>query len=52
MSPGDFNGDNLVDLVGVRSNGNLMLYATNGKGSWLYRTGRLLGYNWQYFDIF
>jgi hypothetical protein len=52
MSPGDFNGDNLVDLLGVRSNGNLMLYSTNGKGAWLNGNGRLLGYDWQYYDIF
>ncbi len=52
MSPGDFNGDNLVDLLGVRSNGNLMLYTTNGKGSWLNGNGRQLAYGWQHFTIF
>ena len=51
MSPGDFNGDNLVDLLGVRSNGQLMLYSTNGKGAWLNGRGTLLGYNWQYYNL-
>ncbi len=52
MSPGDFNGDNLVDLLGVRSNGHLMMYATNGKGAWLNGRGTQLGYGWNGFDIF
>ena len=52
MSPGDFNGDNLVDLLGVRSNGDLKLYSTNGKGSWLNGNGRVLGYDWDGFRIF
>ncbi len=51
MSPGDFNGDNLVDLLGVRSNGQLMLYPTNGRGAWLSGRGILLGYNWNYFNL-
>ena len=50
MSPGDFNGDNLVDLIGVRSNGRLMLYSTNGKGAWINGNGRLLGYNWNWYN--
>jgi hypothetical protein len=51
MSPGDFTGDNLVDLLGVRSNGELMLYATNGRGAWLNGRGKLLGYNWNYYNV-
>ncbi|MFC3993792.1 trypsin-like serine protease [Actinoplanes siamensis] len=50
MSPGDFNGDNLVDLVGVKADGTLFLYATNGKGAWLSGKGKLLGYNWDYYN--
>jgi hypothetical protein len=51
MSPGDFNGDNLVDLVGVvKSNGNLKLYTTNGKGAWLNGNGRVIDGNWDDFN--
>ncbi|AEV89087.1 Plasminogen [Actinoplanes sp. SE50] len=49
MSPGDFDGDNLVDLIGVRTNGDLYLYPTNGKGAWKNGRGKLLGYSWDYY---
>jgi hypothetical protein len=35
LSPGDWNGDNLIDLIGVASNGNMTLYRTDGSGHWL-----------------
>ena len=50
MSPGDFDGDNLVDMLAVRSNGELVLHATNGRGAWRNAQGRLLGYAWTTYD--
>jgi hypothetical protein len=50
MSPGDWNGDNHVDLVGVTPGGILYLYRTNGKGAWLNNgTGQQIGTGWNGF---
>lgn len=47
LSPGDWNGDNLVDLVGVvKSSGALKMYNTNGKGAWLNGRGRVIDSDW------
>jgi hypothetical protein len=52
MSPGDFNGDGLVDLVGVvRSSGVLKMYNTNGRGAWLNGNGRQIGSGWQRYNL-
>ncbi len=52
MSPGDWNGDNLIDLVGVvRSSGDLKMYATNGRGSWLSARGRIIDTGWNDFNV-
>jgi V8-like Glu-specific endopeptidase len=51
LSPGDMNGDNLVDLVGVvKSTGALRLYTTNGRGAWLSASGRQIDTEWNAFN--
>ncbi len=50
MSPGDWNGDNMIDLVGVKSTGEVRLYTTNGKGQWINATGAVIAKGWQIFD--
>lgn len=39
ISPGDWNGDNLIDLIGISSVGDFRLYPTNGQGGWLNGRG-------------
>lgn len=46
MSPGDWSGDNLIDLIGVNEVGALRLYTTNGQGAWLDAKGKQLDINW------
>lgn len=49
LSPGDWNGDNLQDMVGVRSSGVLSLYESDGSGNWLTPLGVQIGAGWNIF---
>lgn len=49
VSPGDWSGDGLVDLIGLSPTGQLRLYTTNGKGAWIDGSGRVIDSNWNYF---
>jgi hypothetical protein len=47
MSPGDLNGDNQVDMIGVNSAGGLYLYPSDGHGNWLNSgIGIMIGSGW------
>ncbi|HEY0698650.1 MAG TPA: serine protease [Micromonospora sp.] len=35
MCPGDWNGDNMIDLIGRNSAGDMLLYKTDAHGHWL-----------------
>ncbi|WP_406830011.1 fibronectin type III domain-containing protein [Pedococcus sp. KACC 23699] len=48
FSPGDFTGDGRSDVMARRSNGDLYLYAGNGRGGWL-GAGRKVGSGWNIF---
>jgi Trypsin/Tachylectin len=50
LSPGDWSGDNLVDLMGVNAAGDLRLYTTNGHGSWLNSRGTVVDTGWNMFN--
>jgi trypsin len=50
MSPGDFNGDDTVDVIGVTPGGNMYLYTTDGHGNWLTGIGQPIGAGWQYLN--
>jgi hypothetical protein len=51
LSNGDWNGDNLVDLLGVAANGDLRLYTSNGKGAWLNSKGPVIDHGWNGYDM-
>lgn len=51
MSPGDFNGDNRVDMIGVTPAGQMRLYTTDGAGNWLGGgVGQPIGSGWNVFN--
>lgn len=47
FSPGDFTGDRHRDIVAVRTDGSMYVYAGNGAGGWATGTGTLVGYGWK-----
>jgi hypothetical protein len=50
MSPGDLNGDDMVDMIGVNAAGQLYLYPSDGRGTWLNSGfGILIGTGWNGF---
>lgn len=51
MSPGDWNGDNLIDLMGVNSSGTLRIYTSDGKGAWLDGRGKDVDTGWNAFNM-
>jgi hypothetical protein len=51
LSIGDWNGDNLVDLFGITTSGQLRLYTTNGKGAWLNSKGPVIDTGWNGYDM-
>jgi secreted trypsin-like serine protease len=50
MSPGDFNGDDMMDVVGVTPGGLMFLYTTDGTGNWITGVGQQIGSGWQVFN--
>jgi secreted trypsin-like serine protease len=50
LSPGDFNGDGLIDMMGITPGGALDLYETDGHGNWLNGgAGIQIGTGWNAF---
>jgi hypothetical protein len=52
LSPGDWNGDNLIDVIGKTPGGDLRLYKTDGKGTWLNPQGDVIGTDWSEYTVF
>jgi hypothetical protein len=45
LTPGDFTGDQVPDLLAIDAAGGMHLYPGNGSGGWLTR--RTVGAGWQ-----
>ncbi|MET8350806.1 MULTISPECIES: trypsin-like serine protease [unclassified Micromonospora] len=50
MVPGDWSGDNMMDLLGVNSSNQMRLYTTNGYGQWLDASGKVISSGWGGFN--
>lgn len=50
MSPGDWNGDDRPDLIGITPGGAMSLYETDGNGYWLTPAGVSIGSGWNVFN--
>jgi trypsin len=50
MSPGDWNGDDRVDVIGITPGGVMYLYTTDGHGNWQTGIGQQIGAGWQMFN--
>jgi hypothetical protein len=45
IGPGDWNGDNLLDVIAITPGGSMRLYTTNGKGAFVI-TNRTINSGW------
>jgi hypothetical protein len=51
FSPGDWNGDDMVDLIGITPAGAMSLYETDAHGNWLNGgRGQAIGSGWNGFN--
>jgi surface antigen len=46
FSPGDFTGDPHHDIIAVRTDGSMHVYAGNGAGGWATGSGTAIGSGW------
>ena len=51
LSPGDWNGDNLVDLIGITPSGDVRLYTSNGHGGWINGRGIVIDTGWAGYNM-
>jgi V8-like Glu-specific endopeptidase len=50
MSPGDLNGDNQTDIIGINASGGLIMYPSDGHGNWMNGgVGISIGTGWNTF---
>lgn len=52
LTVGDWNGDGMMDMIGVTPSGTMLMYETNGKGQWITGQGIQIGSGWTYGQIF
>jgi hypothetical protein len=50
QSPGDINGDDMMDVIGITPGGGMFLYTTNGHGGWITGVGQQIGAGWQIYN--
>ncbi|WP_405103102.1 trypsin-like serine protease [Micromonospora sp. NBC_01412] len=46
ITPGDWNGDNMMDMLGVNSSNQMRLYTTDGHGNWIDASGKVISTGW------
>ncbi|RKN23844.1 hypothetical protein D7147_02075 [Micromonospora musae] len=51
MIPGDWSGDNMMDLLGINSSNQMRLYTTNGRGAWVDGSGKVISTGWGAFNL-
>ncbi|MFI7648877.1 trypsin-like serine protease [Micromonospora sp. NPDC049460] len=51
MTLGDWNGDNMMDMLGVNSSNQMRLYTTNGKGQWIDASGKVISSGWGSYNL-
>ncbi|NES16574.1 MULTISPECIES: trypsin-like serine protease [Micromonospora] len=51
LTPGDWNGDNMMDLLGVNSSNQMRLYTTDGHGKWIDASGKVISAGWGGFNL-
>jgi hypothetical protein len=50
MSPGDLNGDGMIDVIGTTPGGLMFLYTTDGHGHWITGVGQQITSGLDLFD--
>jgi hypothetical protein len=51
LSVGDWNGDNLVDMIGITTSGDVRLYTSNGHGGWINGRGIVVDTGWSGYNM-
>ncbi|MCW3845217.1 trypsin-like serine protease [Micromonospora yasonensis] len=51
ITPGDWNGDNMMDMLGVNSTYQMRQYTTNGYGSWIDASGKVISTGWNAYNL-
>ncbi len=51
MTPGDWDGDNMMDMLGVNSSNQMRLYTTDGRGNWIDASGKVISSGWGSFNL-
>ncbi|MFF5072424.1 trypsin-like serine protease [Micromonospora olivasterospora] len=51
ITPGDWNGDNMMDMLGVNSTYSMRLYTTDGKGNWIDASGKVISSGWSSYNL-
>jgi hypothetical protein len=42
LTPGDWNGDNMMDMLGINGSYQMRQYTTDGKGNWIDASGKVI----------
>ncbi|MEH1098011.1 trypsin-like serine protease [Micromonospora sp. CPCC 205561] len=51
MTLGDWDGDNMMDMMGVNSSNQMKLYTTDGRGNWIDASGKVISSGWGSFNL-